>query len=77
MPDPTSADRPAGDGTPTGLRRRARMLLPVTVPLMIYLLIRIGDSSRPALVVAGALLAVVAVASLLLARRRGAEEPQG
>lgn len=52
------------------------MLLPVTVPLMIYLLIRIGDSSRAALAVTGGLLAVVAVASVVLVRRRGPEEPQ-
>ncbi len=76
MPEPT-ADRPADDGAMAGLRRRARMLLPVTVPLMIYLLIRIGDSSRVALAVAGGLLAVVAVASVVLVRRRGAEEPRG
>jgi hypothetical protein len=53
------------------------MLLPVTVPLMIYLLIRIGDTSRAALVVAGILLAVVAVGSVLLVRRRGAQQPPG
>jgi hypothetical protein len=77
VPEPTSADGPAGDGAMTGLRRRARMLLPVTVPLMIYLLIRIGDSSRVALGAAGVLLAVVAVASVVLVRRRGAEEARG
>jgi hypothetical protein len=77
VPEPTPADPSAGDGALTGLRRRARMLLPVTVPLMVYLLIRIGDSSRVALAVAGVLLAVVAVASVVLVRRRGAEEAQG
>lgn len=76
MPDP-AAGRPAGNGAPTGLRGRARMLLPVTVPLMIYLLIRLGDSSRVGLAAAGVLLAVVAVASVVLVRRRSAEEPQG
>ena len=77
MPEPTSADGPAGEGALTGLCTRARMRLPVTVPLMIYLLIRIGDSSRVALAAAGVLLAVVAVASVVLVRWRNAQETQG
>ncbi len=72
--DSPSADRPPGERVSPGLARRARMLLPVVLPLMVYLLIRIGDSSRSALAVAGGLLAVLAVGSLLLARRRTAEE---
>jgi hypothetical protein len=51
------------------------MLLPVVLPLMIYLLIKIGDSSRVALVVAGVALAVLAVGSLVVARRRAGEQP--
>lgn len=71
MPDsPTSGARPAPD-----LRQRALMLLPVVLPLMIYLLIRIGDSSRLALVVAAVALAAVAVGSLLVARRRPGGRP--
>ncbi len=73
IPDP-SAQRPRA---PSGLRQRALMLLPVVLPLMIYALIRIGDSSRAGLVVAGALLAALAVGSLVLARRRAAEVPEG
>jgi hypothetical protein len=73
IPHP-SAERPRA---PFGLRQRALMLLPVVLPLMIYALIRIGDSSRTGLVVAGALLAALAVGSLVLARRRGAEVPEG
>ena len=71
MPDsPTSGARPA-----PGLRQRALMLLPVVLPLMIYLLIRIGDSSRVALVVAAVVLAAVAVGSLVVARRRSGDRP--
>ncbi|MDT0276722.1 hypothetical protein [Blastococcus goldschmidtiae] len=76
IPDP-SAQRPPGGRAPFGLRQRAMMLLPVVLPLMIYALIRIGDSSRTGLVVCGALLAALAVGSLVLARRRGAEVPEG
>ena len=74
--DTPSADRPPGERATPGLARRARMLLPVVLPLMVYLLIRIGDSSRTALAVAGGLLVVVAVGSLLLARRRTAEKSE-
>ena len=73
MPDSPSA----GGRTPPGLRQRALMLLPVVLPLMIFALIRIGDSSRAGLVVAGVLLAALAVGSLVVARRRGSEEPEG
>jgi hypothetical protein len=68
-------DTPSADRAVPGLARRARMLLPVVLPLMVYLLIRLGDSSRTAVAVAGGLLAVVAVGSPLLARRRAAEHP--
>ncbi len=69
MPDsPTSGARPA-----PGLRQRALMLLPVVLPLMIYLLIKVGDSSRVALVVAAVVLAAVAVGSLVVARRRSGD----
>ena len=71
VPDsPPSGARPA-----PGLRQRALMLLPVVLPLMIYLLIRIGDSSLVALAGAGVALAVVAVGSLVVARRRTGERP--
>ena len=75
--DLNSADRRAGQGLLPGLRRRALMLLPVVLPLMIFALIRIGDSSRSGLAIVGVLLAVVAVGSLLVARRRTAEESDG
>lgn len=71
MPDsPSSGPRPV-----PGLRQRALMLLPVVVPLMIYLLVRIGDSSRIALAVAAVALAAVAVGSLVVARRRSGVVP--
>ncbi|MBN1091743.1 hypothetical protein JKP75_03645 [Blastococcus sp. TML/M2B] len=71
MPD---SPTPGAPSVP-GLRQRARMLLPVVVPLMIHLLIRIGQTSRASLVVAGVLLAALAVGSLLWVRGRAAEEP--
>ncbi len=75
---PPDAGTPAAGARPSpGLRQRAMMLLPVVLPLMVYLIIKIGDSSRAALVVTGLLLAAVAVGSLLLARRRGGVPPEG
>lgn len=61
---------------PGGLRQRATMLLPVVLPLMVYVLIKLGDSSRAALAVAAVLLAAVAVGSVLLVRRRTAGQPE-
>lgn len=66
---------PSGARPVPGLRQRALMLLPVVLPLMIYLLIRIGDSSRAAVAVAGVVLALVAVGGLVVARRRAADQP--
>lgn len=66
---------PSGARPVPGLRQRALMLLPVVLPLMIYLLIRIGDSSRVALIVAAVALASVAVGSLVVARRRSGDRP--
>ncbi|MGY2127486.1 hypothetical protein [Blastococcus sp. SYSU DS0617] len=77
MPDSPSTDHRAGQKAFPGLRQRAMMLLPVVLPLMIYALVRIGDSSRAGLAIAGALLAAVAVGTLLVARRRGTEELDG
>jgi hypothetical protein len=51
------------------------MLLPVALPLMIYVLIKIGDSSRVALAVSGVALAAVAVAILVVGRRGAGEQP--
>lgn len=71
MPEsPSAAGR-----APRDLRQRAKMLLPVVLPLMVLALIRIGDSSRAGLVIAGVALAALAVGSLVWARRRTTGEP--
>lgn len=71
VPDSPSAPERA----PRDLRQRAKMLLPVVIPLMVVALIRIGDSSRAGLVVAAVVLVAVAVGSLVWARRRTVEQP--
>lgn len=65
----------AGERPLPGLRQRAKLLVPVVLPLMVLVLIRIGDSSRAALAVAGGLLVAVAVGGLVVARRRAGEQP--
>lgn len=62
-----ASERPADDGqqlmTPG---RRALMLTPVALPLLAFLLIRIGDASTVALAITGGILAVIAVGAIVV-----------